>query len=425
MHASRPLRAAAAALAVATFAGCAGTAARQVRVEGRTTVAPATTTSRPPDCADMLPVDGLASQLLMTMVTSPGAAAELVADGLVGGFGLKGNQSSDVAEEIAAAVADAPLAVAVAADEEGGTVQRLRSTAGTIPAAAELGEGTPEEAAATLGEHAAAVRALGVGMVFGPVADVGDGAGLGTRTFGDEPTAVADFVTAVVDAQTEGGVVSVVKHWPGIGGGDEDPHDELTVLDDVAALRMADLLPFDRAIAAGVPGVMVAHAEVPGLTAPDEPASLSAAAITGELRGRQGFGGLVVTDELGMGAILDSTTQVDAAQRAIAAGADVALLSGTDVVPDAHAAIVDAVESGRIPREQARESARRVLAAKGIDGECFDAVAAYSALARAAEADDATAGTGATTQGTGTATTTTTGRTPTTTTTGSATGRGR
>jgi beta-N-acetylhexosaminidase len=390
--------------AAAALAGCAGTAGQQVRVEAATTVARPTTTSRAPDCAEMLPVEGLAAQLLMTMVTSPGAATELVASGLVGGFGLKGNQSADVAEEIAAAVAASPLPAMVAADEEGGTVQRLRAAAGEVPAAADLAEGTPAEAATVLGEHAAEVQSLGVGMVFGPVADVGTGAGLGTRTFGDDPATVADFVTAIVEAQTAGGVVSVVKHWPGIGGGDEDPHEELTRLDDVAELRNVDLVPFDRAIAAGVPAVMVAHAEVPGLTAPDEPASLSAAAITGELRGRQGFAGLVITDELGMGAVLESTDQVDAAVRAVRAGADVALLSGTDVVPEAHAALVAAIGSGELPRDQVVASVRRVLSSKGLDGGCLDAVATYSALARAASTTTVAG------QGTAASTTTTTTR---------------
>lgn len=403
-------------------AGCAGTSGVQVDVRAETTEVRRTTTTRPPDCAEILPVEAQAAQLLMTMVTTPSAAAEALGAGVIGGFGLRGNQTSDVAEQIAAAVEDAPLPAMVAADEEGGTVQRLRLAAGTVPAAATLGEGTPEEAAEELGDHATEVAGLGVRMVFAPVADVGDGAGLGTRSFGDDPGEVADFVEAVTAAQLDGGVIPVVKHWPGIGGGSVDPHVALTRVAPIDELRSSDMVPFDRAIAAGAPAIMVAHAEVPGLTAAKEPASLSREAITGELRGRQGFDGLVITDALGMGAIVPARTQPDAALAAITAGADVALLSGTDVVEDAHAALVEAIESGELPEEQVVASVRRVLHAKGIRGDCLDAVARYSALARAASTTTIPGQVGAGSTG---STSSSSSTTVTTTTSTTAAGRGR
>lgn len=410
-----------AAIAV-VVAGCAGTTGMQVEVRAQTTEVRRTTTTRPPDCADILPVEAQAAQLLMTMVTTPSAATDLLKAGILGGFGLRGNQTSDVADQIAAAVEGAPLAPMVAADEEGGTVQRLKLAAGSVPAAATLGEGTPKEAAEELRDHAEKVAALGVRMVFAPVADVGDGSGLGTRTFGDDPEEVADFVEAVSAALLEGGVVPVVKHWPGIGGGNVDPHVALTKVAPIDELRTSDLVPFDRAIAAGVPAIMVAHAEVPGLTGTKEPASLSPEAITGELRGRQGFDGLVITDALGMGAIVPAHTQAEAAVAAIKAGADIALLSGTDVVDDAHTALVEAIESGEIPEDQVVTSVRRVLTAKGVRGECLDAVARYSALARAASTTTIPGQVSAGSTGsTGSTTTTTTSVTAST----GASGRGR
>src|SRR5690606_2902657 len=135
------------------------------------------------------------------------------------------------------------------------------------------------------------MRELGFNMNFGPVADVGSGSDLGSRSFGDEPTVVAGFSDAVIGAQQAAGLISVVKHWPGIGGGSSDPHTELDDLAPIGQLRAADLVPFESAFRAGVPAVMVAHAVVPGLTAEGEPASLSRAAITDELRGREGFSG--------------------------------------------------------------------------------------------------------------------------------------
>ena len=371
-------------MAALLAAGCTGTSGGQVEVAtdrgaSEADVASATTTA-PPDSAELLSPAAQAGQLLLVMVTAPQLAAESLAAGTAGGFGLKGRQEADVGDEIADAVADAPLPPIVASDEEGGTVQRLGAALGDLPSAAELAEGSPEEAAAELGAYASSLDALGVNMVFGPVADVGSGSDLGTRSFGDDAEQVARFTEAIVAAQEGAGVVSAVKHWPGIGGGATDPHLQLDSLAPIDELRAVDLVPFDRAFAAGASAVMVAHAVVPGLTADDEPASLSRAAITDELRGRQGFDGLVVTDSLGMGAVLEVTTQTDAAEASIAAGADLALLSSADVVPAAHAQLTDAITAGRIPADQVAASVRRVLDAKGITGPCLDIVAEYSAI---------------------------------------------
>ncbi|MGI9579182.1 MAG: glycoside hydrolase family 3 N-terminal domain-containing protein [Microthrixaceae bacterium] len=375
----------AAAIAIAVLAGgCAGTSSEQVATEITTTTSTSstTTTTRPPDCASTLPTVGQVAQLLMVMVPDPANARDSLEAGLASGFGLKGNQRSDVADEISAATEGLVLPPTVAVDEEGGTVQRLRYSAGRLQSAAEMAEGTPAQAAEEFSQHAARMADMGVTMNFAPVADVGDGADLGTRTYGDDPATVAEFVAAVVEANLAAGIVPVVKHWPGIGSAPEDPHDSLPVIDPIDELRTADMVPFRAAFDAGVPAVMVAHAEVPGLTAEGEPASLSRAAITDELRTSEGFGGVVITDSLGMGAIVNSYSQAEAAELAIAAGADIALLSGPDVIADAHGQLVDAVESGRIPAGQVEDSVRRVLAMRGIEGECFDAVSAYAAVAR-------------------------------------------
>ena len=138
---------------------------------------------------------------------------------------------------------------------------------------------------------------------------------------------------------------------------------------------------------------MVTHAEVPGLTGAGEPASLSTAAITGELRGRQRFPGLVITDSLGMGALTKIGSQVGLAERTLIAGSDIALLSGADVAEEAHAAVTDAIREGRLPRDQMLASVRRVLANKGVQGQCLDAVARFSSLTRTASSTT-TPGTG-------------------------------
>jgi len=376
-----------------TVAACAGTSDQQVAAKGSdaattSTSESTTSTTAAPDCASMLPTTALASQMLVVMTPDPSNAAEALQEGKVGGLGLKGNQRSDVGDVIAEITADTPLPAIVAVDEEGGSVQRLRFSAGRFPSAEEVAEGDPETAGAEMAEHAARMADLGVTMNFAPVADIGEGSDLGSRTYGDDPDSVSPFVNAMVAANLQGGITPVVKHWPGIGGGDTDPHEALTTLAPIDQLRTNDMVPFDRAIEAGAPAIMVAHAEVPGLTAAGEPASLSRDAITGELREREGFDGLVISDSLGMGAVVNSVPQDEATERTIAAGADIALLSGVDVIEAAHARLVDAIDTERIPAEQVEESVRRILALKGIEGECFDVVSAYAGKARE-EADAA------------------------------------
>jgi beta-N-acetylhexosaminidase len=403
--------------AVALVAGCAGTTGEQLDGLGASASTEAdpssssvstTATTDPPDCAQMLPPAGQAAQLLMMTTNDPLNAAEVVANGTVGGFALVEGQRTDVGSRIATAVADAPLPTTVAVDEEGGSVQRLKNALGRIPSAETMGEATPEEAAQVFSEHAAAMAALGVTMNFAPVADVGDAPGLEGRVYGDDPATVGQFVTQVIDAQRGAGIVPVVKHWPGLGSGDDDPHESISVVAPIDELRAADLLPFERAIEAGVPAVMVTHAEIPGLTAPDEPASLSANAIGMELRQREGFDGVVITDDLGMDAI--ELPQAEAALQAVTAGADIALVSGSAAAVEAHARLTAAIEDETLAAPKVEAAVRRVLELKGVDGECFDAVSAYAEAARlenealTAEAEaeaDVEAGTG----GGGTATT--------------------
>ncbi len=373
------------ALLSLTVAACTGTDSFGVKVEKAAAVA-STTTTEPPDCAAMLPPEALAGQLLMVMVSNPSLAAADLRAGTVGGFGLKGAQSASIDTQVAEAVEGAPLEPFVAADEEGGTVQRLANALGRLPSQATLGAGTVEAAQEAYRRHDTGMKDLGFNMTFAPVADVGSGSGLGSRSFGTDPTKVSQFVVASVEVAQESGLVPVVKHWPGIGGGSADPHVKLTTLAPVDQLRAKDLVPFQAAFDAGAPAVMITHAAVPGLTEPGVPSSLSRAAITDELRGRQGFDGLGITDALGMGAVVKQFPQPQAAEQAIAAGADVALLSGGDVVAETHQQLTEAITENRLPRAQVLASVRRVLELKGVDGPCIGVVTRFSNLAAARQA---------------------------------------
>lgn len=359
---------------------CTGTSAGEVAKKQTKKPTSATTTTLAPDCAEVLPPSAQAGQMIMAMVTSPLLATQALADGTAGGFGLKGKQSKDIAQQIATATAQAPVAAFVAGEEEGGTVQGLSSTLGALPSAESLAKGTPEQAASLLEEYASRMRELGFNMIFGPVADVGSGSGLGTRTFGKDPAVVTEFSDAVIRAELDGGLIPVVKHWPGIGGGTSDPRVLLGKVGSLDALKVKDLLPFASAIQSGVPAIMVGHVQIPGLTATGEAASLSRAALTTELRQQQGFEGIIMTSELGMKALAAVGTQAQAAEIALAAGADIALVSGADSVQQVHARITEAITSGRLNKTQVVASVRRILATKGITGGCPDLAANLSRI---------------------------------------------
>jgi len=360
---------------------CVGTTTAQVEVTTTTTAIEVTTT-QPPDCAQMLPPEAQAAQMVWAVVDAPDEATEVLTDGTIGGIVLDGEQSSDVDEQITEAVAEAPMRVAVAVEEEGGGVQPLANAVDALPGPPSQAQGTPQEAATAVGDHATAIAELGVNVLLAPVADAGSGGGMSGRTYSKQPAEVTPFVDAVVPAVEEAGVLPVVKHWPGIGSADQDPAGGTATVSPLADLQAADLLPFQAAIDAGAPAILVGNVEVPGLTESDEPATISRAAISGELRQKQGFSGLVIADDLSEQAVTDITTQDQAAELAIGAGADVVIVAGSEAVSDTTRRLTDAIVSGRLDRAQVEASVRRAVQAKGYTGECLDQVSAYNAILR-------------------------------------------
>jgi beta-N-acetylhexosaminidase len=229
-------------------------------------------------------------------------------------------------------------------------------------------------------------RALGVQWVYYPVADVNsnpDNPIINIRSFGENPQAVAANVNAFIEGAHSGKrdyVLTTVKHFPGHGDTSVDTHLNLaTVTASRERLESLELVPFRAAIEAGVDAVMTAHIAVPALGPPDLPATLSPAILTGLLRDELGFKGLVITDALGMGGIVNGFGTGDAAVRAIEAGADTLLMPAD---PDtAIKAVVAAVSSGRLTRRRIQESVVKILSAKervGLDRVRFTDLEAIS-----------------------------------------------
>lgn len=222
----------------------------------------------------------------------------------------------------------------VMADEEGGGIQRLAPLVADMPwprdQAASMSVGAVRALGARVG---AQMRAAGVTMDLAPVLDVDARPGPsasnpdGARAFSGDPSVVSSYGVAFARGLASAGVVPVVKHFPGLGGSSGNTDVTAASTLPLSTLRTAALPPFETAIRAGLPAVMVANASVPGLTS--LPASLSRAVITGLLRQQLGFAGLVVTDSLSAGAVARVANLPDASVRALVAGADLVLFGST------------------------------------------------------------------------------------------------
>lgn len=220
----------------------------------------------------------------------------------------------------------------IAVDQEGGSVQRVRTPATRWPPMqrlAALADGAAEDLARRMGAAMGReLAALGFDIDFAPVLDVNtnsDNPIIGDRAFASEPEAAARRALAFAAGLADAGLLSCGKHFPGHGDTDQDSHFVLPRLrHDLDRLRRVELLPFARAAAAGIPMIMTAHVVFEALDA-DVPATLSRRVLGEILRGELGYRGVVVSDDLDMKAIADIGA-ADAAVRAIEAGCDVLLL---------------------------------------------------------------------------------------------------
>jgi beta-N-acetylhexosaminidase len=254
---------------------------------------------------------------------------------------------------------DLPLLVAV--DDEGGRVQPLEGVLGHLASAAALAGESVESIESAAADRGADVRGLGINMVLAPVVDVGSAGGIGDRSFGDTSEVVTAKAGAYARGLREGGVLPVLKHFPGQGHADADTHESVATVPELALLRTSDLVPYDALLDEDPVGVMVGHLDVPDLTEAGLPASLSPAAI-GLLRGGYEFDGLVMTDDLAaMQAILSRFGVPEAAERALAAGADVLLLAQPTDVESVLDRLEEAVNLGRIPNRRLDAALARVV----------------------------------------------------------------
>jgi beta-N-acetylhexosaminidase len=307
-------------------------------------------------------------QLLMVGIPGPhldAVARSLVRDLKVGGIILFARNiespeqvwelTRDLQQEALSATGH-PLLIAV--DQEGGRVQRLKEPFTIIPPARTLGTTKTPKDVARLARHVARELSLvGINVNLAPVLDVprSPRCPQWDRAYGRDPEHVARYALAAIKGYMSGGIIPVAKHFPGLGDTGVDSHEVLPLAQSGDAERKVDLLPFQQAVAAGVPMVMTAHLQVPEWD--ERPATLLPVALQDWLRGRLGFKGVIITDDLEMGAIATSLPASQGAKEALAAGADLLLICNNWEAAWDTARLL-ATEAALI--EQGREAAARL-----------------------------------------------------------------
>ncbi len=286
-------------------------------------------------------------------------------------------QTRQLTEDIRANSSVEPL---ISLDQEGGLVDRLRRLIAPTPAANTIK--TPEEARELAVLTAEIVRIFGFNMNFAPVVDVIDEArvnssnGLYSRAFGKSRSEVVEFAEQYLTGLQENGCLGCLKHFPGLGASQVDSHEEQpSVYLTREELFEIDLLPYRRLFpSAQVHSIMVAHASYPRFDLQETdnngkllPSSLSHNIVTKLLREELGFQGLVITDDLEMGAIIKNYGIGEACQMAILAGEDMlAICADADSVREGFSAVLEAVKSGKIDEQRIDQSLKRIAHIKSL-----------------------------------------------------------
>jgi len=297
----------------------------------------------------------------------PGELEEYLARGLAGVVIYQRNFSTvEHLRELTASIRKAAARpVLVGIDQEGGTRFALRPPFTMWPSAAELGGlGDTEVVERIARALATELRAVGCNVNFAPMLDLHanpESPVTRDRAFGGDPHHVARLGAAFHRGLRAGGVLSCAKHFPGHGDATVDPHLDLPVFaGTMERLESADLVPFAAAVAEGVPLIMTAHILLPRIDQ-ENPASLSPTMLATVLRRRMRFNGVILADDLGMGAVAKRYGSADAAVRTLLAGTDIAMLchDWSAVSPALHAGS-NAKQQGRFNEGAWEASSKRI-----------------------------------------------------------------
>ncbi|HEY2670990.1 MAG TPA: glycoside hydrolase family 3 N-terminal domain-containing protein [Rugosimonospora sp.] len=328
-----------------------------------------------------LTVQEKAGQVLMigTSIASPATLADTMRQYHLGGVFLSGHttlSAATLSQSIASLQGTARVAgdlpVQVALDQEGGEVQSLRGTDfPTIPSAVQQGELSPSALRTQTTDWAQRLAHAGVSLDLAPVADIVPAGtadlnppiGQLDRQFGSTPAAVAQDVSTVVTAAQAAGVLTTLKHFPGLGRVRENTDKSTKAVDNTTTVTDPSLDPFASGIHAGTAAVMISSATYPKLD-PHSIATFSSAIVTGLLRQRLGFTGLIISDDLGAAVAPSIVPAGQRAVRFIQAGGDMVLtVKSSDAGPMVDA-LVAAAQGSAAFAAQLNEAARQVVASK-------------------------------------------------------------
>lgn len=319
----------------------------------------------------------LAGQLVMGGVgrgeSVSAVAAKLLTDGCMGGAILFGwntisfpQGAAFTAEINALSRARVPMMIAV--DLEGGKVCRFPEWEGVLKSPSKLAAaGDTAAAVRQFREIGEKLRELGFTVDLAPVADIAhDPAAsfMASRIFGADADTASAMTAAVIQGLHEGGMAACCKHFPGVAETGDDPHKAIPVINaTLGELENYYFVPFRAAIEAGCDMMLVTHVIIPAID-PDNLASLSEAVITGELREKMGFDGVIIIDDLRMDAVELTMDEPDAAVAFILAGGDIVMAGEDTLAVEVLDRLVEAMATGELTRERIEESAYRIVAMK-------------------------------------------------------------
>jgi len=261
-----------------------------------------------------------------------------------------------------------PLFISV--DQEGGQVARMRNTLVVAPSAATLGEaGKPAAVKEWAVKTAQSLKAHGFNTNFAPVADLGLTA---RRSYGNTPAEVIPMVEAAMDGYVGEKMMCSIKHFPGIGKMQVDPHyDTSAITAGKEELTANDMLPFLTVVnkrPADTYMIMVSHPVYPAFD--QEPASVSKVLLTDVLRTEWQYKGIIITDDMAMGGLTSVYSQKEMGVKAVAAGEDMLLSCSADPTMsyNIYNSVLEAVRQGKLSEDKINASVVRILAAKEAIG---------------------------------------------------------
>jgi beta-N-acetylhexosaminidase len=278
-----------------------------------------------------------------------------------------------------------PVAPLTGIDQEGGLVDRMRRIFTPMPAARVIRQHGDLAAARSLGRITGEVlRMLGFNMNFAPVMSIMTDErdllsnGLYSRSFGRSPGEVLGYTTVYLRGLQGAGCLGCLKHFPGIGGGEVDSHEQMPLVhlshDDLIAQDLAPYIELFQRKDDRVRSVMVSHGGFPNVDIRAEttggliePASLNYNIVTKLLREELGYKHLVLTDDLEMGAIGNHCQIEEAVVRAFLAGEDMLLICAhQEIIRRGYQALLKAARDGKLPKDRIRASLKRIAATKSI-----------------------------------------------------------